>query len=153
MQWHKDKFTITTDKSRFDLDVIHNFLTNCYWAKGIPRETVARSIEHSMGFAILDDNALVGFARVMTDRTTFAYIGDVFVLNEARGQGLGKWLMETILSHPELQGLRNWTLFTADAHGLYRQFGFEVYDQPHKFMMFSDFEGYSTQEERRMDNG
>ena len=142
MEWKRDNFTITTDKIRFDVAVIHGFLTTSYWAKGIPLETVERSIEHSMGFAVLDGEAQVGFARVMTDRTTFAYIGDVFILPAARGHGLGKWLMETMLAHPELQGLRTWTLFTADAHGLYEQYGFQVYPTPHKFMTFSTFDGY-----------
>lgn len=147
MEWTQATFTITTDKTRFDVGIIHQFLTDCYWAKGIPLATVERSIAGSMGFAVLDGEQQVGFARVITDQATFAYIADVFILPEARGNGLGKWLMETILSHPDLQGLRNWTLFTADAHGLYRQFGFEVYDQPHKFMTFSDFAGYAEKDE------
>ena len=143
MEWQDNNFTITTNKVRFDVPLIQQFLAGSYWAKGIPLETVERSIEGSMGFAVLDrDDYQVGFARVITDKATFAYIADVFILPEARGNGLGKWLIKTILSHPELQGLRNWTLFTADAHGLYRQSGFEVYDQPHKFMTFSDFAGY-----------
>ena len=142
MEWHKGDFTITTNKTRFDVAAIHHFLTNCYWAKGIPLKTVERSIEHSMGFAILQGETLVGFARVITDRATYAYLGDVFVLDAWRGQGLSKWLMEVIIGHPELQGLRSFFLQTGDAHGLYRQFGWEVFGSPEKVMKRSDFSGY-----------
>jgi GNAT superfamily N-acetyltransferase len=125
---------ITTDRSRLDLDVIHGFLTTSYWAKGVPRETVARSMEHSLCFGAFEDGRQVGFARVISDRATFAYICDVFALESARGHGVGKRLMAAIMSHPELQGLRRWTLFTRDAHGLYRQFGFGAPAHPDRLM-------------------
>ena len=128
------EIVITTDRSRLDLDVIHGFLTASYWAKGVPRETVARSIEHSLCFGAFEDGRQVGFARVISDRATFAYICDVFALESARGHGVGKSLMTAIMSHPELQGLRRWTLFTRDAHGLYRQFGFGAPANPERLM-------------------
>lgn len=128
------EIVVTTDRSRLDLEVIHGFLTSCYWAKGIPREAVARSMEHSLCFGAFDDGRQVGFARVISDCTTFAYICDVFALESHRGRGVGKSLMTAILSHPELQGLRRWTLFTRDAHGLYRQFGFGAPAHPERLM-------------------
>jgi GNAT superfamily N-acetyltransferase len=104
--------------------VVHGFLTECYWARGITRDVVERSIRHSLCFGIYHEGAQVGFARVITDHATFAYLADVFVLPAHRGHGLGKWLMECIVSHRELQGLRRFMLGTRDAHGLYAQFGF-----------------------------
>jgi GNAT superfamily N-acetyltransferase len=131
----RGEFLISTDPARVDLDVVHGFLTNCYWAGGIPRETVARSIEHALCFGIYDgDGAQVGFARVISDFATVAYIGDVFVLDTHRGRGLGKWLMECITQHPALQGLRRWILTTRDAHGLYSQFGFTPVKYPERYM-------------------
>ena len=124
LEYKKDAFLISTDPARLDLDVIHGFLSHCYWAEGIPRETVARSIENSLCFGIYDQGKQMGFARVITDYATYAYLGDVFVLAEYRGRGLGKWLMECIMRHPRLQGLRRWSLVTRDAHGLYARFGF-----------------------------
>lgn len=129
------EFLITTDPARLDLNVIHNFLTNCYWAKGIPRDTVARSLRHSLCFGVYDGSgAQVGFARVISDFATFAYIADVFVLESYRGRGLSKLLMECITQHPQLQGLRRWTLSTLDAHGLYSQFGFTTPKWPERYM-------------------
>jgi GNAT superfamily N-acetyltransferase len=131
-------YEITTDASRFDLEVIHQFLSEeSYWARGIPRETVARSIRNSLGFAIIEQSsrAQVGFARVTTDRATFAYLADVFVLPAHRGRGLSKWLMSVIVAHPDLQGLRRWMLATLDAHALYTGFGFEPLNQPERFML------------------
>ena len=128
------EIVVTTDRSRLDLDVIHGFLTNCYWAKGIPRETVARSMEHSLCFGAFDDGRQVGFARVISDRATFAYVCDVFALESHRGCGVGKSLMAAIMSHPELRELRRWTLFTRDAQGLYRQFGFGAPAHPERLM-------------------
>ena len=132
----REEFLISTDPARLDLDAIHDFLTNkSYWVKGIPRETVARSIEHALCFGIYDgDGAQVGFARVISDFATVAYIGDVFVLDTHRGRGLGKWLMECITQHPALQGLRRWILTTRDAHGLYSQFGFTPVKYPERYM-------------------
>lgn len=125
VEHRRGEYLISTDPARLDLDVIHGFLTNCYWSKGIPRDVVARSIEHSLCFGIYDSScAQVGFARVVTDLATVAYLGDVFVLEAHRGRGLSKWMMECITQHPALQGLRRWILLTRDAHGLYAKFGF-----------------------------
>jgi GNAT superfamily N-acetyltransferase len=131
----RGEFSISTDRARLDLDVIHGFLTNCYWAKGIPLDVVARSIEHSLCFGIYDGSgAQVGFARVISDFSTIAYIGDVFVLDTHRGRGLGKWLMQCITQHPALQNLRRWLLTTRDAHSLYAQVGFRPVKSPERFM-------------------
>jgi GNAT superfamily N-acetyltransferase len=131
----RSEFVISTDRARLNLDVIHTFLTNCYWAKGIPRELVANSIDHSLCFGIYDGTgAQVGFARVVSDFATVAYLGDVFVLESHRGRGLSKWMMECITQHPALQGLRRWILLTRDAHGLYSQFGFTPVKSPERYM-------------------
>ncbi|SRR5216684_3576076 len=132
--WANRDFEISTDPARIDVAVVHGFLTNCYWAKGISLELVRRSIEHSVCFSIFHGQAQIGFARVITDRATFAYLADVFVLESHRGKGLSKWLMECIQSHPDLQSLRRWMLATGDAHGLYRQFGFHELANPERFM-------------------
>jgi GNAT superfamily N-acetyltransferase len=131
----RGEFLISTDPARLDRSVIHQFLTECYWAKGIPAEVVSRSIDHSLCFGVYDgQGAQVGFARVVTDFATVAYLGDVFVLASHRGRGLSKWLMEAIGQHPGLQGLRRWMLVTGDAHGLYSQFGFTPVAAPEKWM-------------------
>lgn len=137
-EWHQGEYTISTDRSRIDLQVVHAFLTTSYWAKGIPMETVKRSIEHSLNFGLYKGDQQIGFARIISDLTTFAYLGDVFILDSFRGQGLSKWLMEVIVNHPDLQGLRRWSLATRDAHGLYRQFGFTELSHP-EFMMQRHF--------------
>jgi ribosomal protein S18 acetylase RimI-like enzyme len=118
------EITVTTDPSRLDLDVIHGYLTRSYWARGISRALVARSMAHSLCFGAFAGDRQVGFARVVSDRATFAYVCDVFVLESHQGRGVGKQLMAAIMGHPELQGLRRLALFTRDAHGLYRQYGF-----------------------------
>jgi GNAT superfamily N-acetyltransferase len=131
----RGEFLISTDRERVSLDVVHGFLTNCYWAKGISRDVVERSIEHALCFGIYEDSgAQVGFARVVTDFATVAYLGDVFVLESHRGRGLSKWLMECIVRHPALQNLRRWILLTRDAHGLYSQFGFTPLKAPERYM-------------------
>jgi len=117
-----------------DRAVIAEFLASSYWAKGIPLTTVEKSLAHSLCFALLDGHRQVGFARVISDYATIAYLNDVFVLSEYRGRGLSKWLMECITSHPELQGLRRWMLATRDAHGLYEKFGFTPLKKPEVFM-------------------
>jgi GNAT superfamily N-acetyltransferase len=135
VEHRRGEFLIGTDRSRLDLDVIHGFLTNCYWAKGIPREVVARSIEHSLCFGVYDGSgAQVGFARVISDFATYAYVADVFVLPSHRGRGLGKALMEFIVQHPALQGMRRWNLTTRDAHALYAQVGFKPLSVPERYM-------------------
>jgi len=127
-------YEISTDPARLDIEVVHNFLRASYWAKNIPRELVERSIRHSLCFGIFRDGKQIGFARVISDFSTFAYLADVFVLPEHRGQGVSKQLMETILEHRDLQGLRRFMLATLDAHGLYAQFGFEALDHPERYM-------------------
>jgi len=135
IEHRRGDFVITTDPARLDLDTIHGFLTNSYWAKGIPRDTVARSIEHSLCFGIYDGSgAQVGFARVVSDFATVAYLGDVFVLESHRGRGLSKWMMQCIMQHPALQGLRRWILLTRDAHQLYSQYGFTALKTPERYM-------------------
>lgn len=129
MEARRDGYLISDDAERIDLDVTWGYLRTSYWARNIPRETVARSIEGSLVAGLYEaGGAQVGFARAVTDRATFAWIGDVFVLEEHRGSGLGTWLVETLLAHPDLEGLRSIVLATADAHGLYRRFGFERID-------------------------
>ena len=119
------RFLISTDRSKLDVDVIHGFLTRSYWAAGILRETVERSIENSLCFGVYDSSSQIGFARVISDFATYAYVADVFILEPYRERGLGKELMASIMAHPELQGLRRWSLGTRDAQGLYAQFGFK----------------------------
>src|SRR5947199_8627279 len=121
---HRDGFTVSTAPARLDLDAVHAFLTTAYWCEGIPRETLARALSHSLCFGLYAGPRQIGLARVISDFTTFAYLCDVYVLPELRGKGLGRWLMECVLAHPDLQGLRRFTLVTRDAHELYRPFGF-----------------------------
>lgn len=133
-EWHQDGFTISTDPARLDLDAIHEFLRECYWAKDIPRDLCERSIRNAIAFGVYEDRVQVGFARVVSDGATVAYIGDVFILEPWRGRGLSKWLMACISAHPELQGLRRWFLLTRDAHTLYQQFGFAPLRSPDRWM-------------------
>jgi GNAT superfamily N-acetyltransferase len=133
-EWRQGEYLISTDKRRLDLSVIHGFLTTSYWAAGIPLEIVERSILHSLAFGLYKKDKQVGFARVITDYATFAYIGDVFILEDYRGQGLSKWLMQVIADHTELKGLRRWILLTRDAHGLYRKTGFREPKDPGRYM-------------------
>lgn len=132
---HKDGFTITTDKTRLDIHFVHSFLSNqSYWAKGIPLAIVERSVNNSLCFGVYDGQTQVGFARIISDFATIAYLGDVFIISSHRGLGLSKWLMEAILSHPDLQGLRRWILVTADVHGLYEKYGFKKLANPDRYM-------------------
>lgn len=142
MEATRGGYMISTDPARLDRRVIHEFLASSYWATGIPREVVDRSIENSLAFGVYRDGEQAGFARVITDRATFAYLADVFILDAHRGRGLGKWLMEVIRSHPDLQNLRRFTLVTRDAHGLYRQFGFAPLEDPDRFMEALDADVY-----------
>ena len=146
------EFSISTDKRRLDHALIHRFLTNCYWAKGIPRETVERSIENSLCFGIYQKNQQVGFARVISDFATYAYIGDVFIIESCRGRCLGNLLMKSIMEHPDLQGLRRWSLVTKDAHGLYAQFGFQPVKSPERHMEIFDRQVYQRNT-RSLDSG
>ena len=145
MQWQREKYLITTDADKVDIDVIHQYLSEqSYWAKGIPRETVARSVQHSICFSVLHEDALIGFARVVSDHATVAYVGDVFVLPAHRGRGLSTWLMECVIAHPDLRGLRRWMLATADAHGLYARFGFAAMKAPERWMEKHDLDVYKN---------
>jgi GNAT superfamily N-acetyltransferase len=130
----RGEFAISTNRDALDLDVIHNFLADSYWAAGIPRDVVTRSIQNSLRFGIYQQQQQVGFARVISDFATYAYIADVFVVDGFRGRGLGKWLMECIMAYPQLQHLRRWGLATRDAHGLYQQFGFSALTSPERHM-------------------
>lgn len=136
--WKQRGCEISTDPARIDLALVHQFLTDSYWARGVPLEVVRRSIQHSLCFGIYEGSRQVGFARAITDRATFAYLADVFVLEAHRGRGLSKWLMRCIKSHPDLQGLRRWSLITRDAHGLYQQFGFTALAAPDCWMEIHD---------------
>jgi len=131
-------YEISTDPSRLQLDAIHAYLTRSYWSPGIPKEVVARAIANSVCFGLYDlqgpTDTQVGFARVVTDKASFAYLADVYVLEEHRRQGLSKRLVEAVLGHPELQGMRRFLLATKDAHGLYAQFGFKAPARPENFM-------------------
>ena len=127
-------YEISTDPARLDVDAIHAFLTQSYWSPGIPRATVARAIANSLCFGVFWQGQQVGFARMVTDRTTFAYLCDVYVLETHRGHGLAKQLMDRVMKHPDLQGLRRMMLATRDAHGLYAQFGFTALGAPDRIM-------------------
>lgn len=127
-------YSISDDKTQLDIHLIHGFLRTSYWAQDIPLERVVRSIAHSLCFGVYLDAAQVGFARVVSDRANFAYLCDVFMLEEHRGQGLSKRLLEFILQYPELAGIRRWMLLTADAHELYKKFGFTVAACPEDIM-------------------
>ena len=120
----RDPFSISTDSARLDLKAMHSYLSRAYWCEGIPMDTVAKAVEGSLCFGLYDGSRQIGLARVITDKATFAYLCDVYVLEEYRGQGLGKWLMEAVRDHPDLKNLRRFVLLTRDAHGLYEQFGF-----------------------------
>ncbi len=135
MDWTNGKFIISTDKTRLDINYIHEYLANqSYWAENIPLPIVKKSIEGSLCFGIYAGENQIGFARVITDLACFAYLADVFVDENYRGLGLSKWLMQIILTHPDLQGLRRFLLATRDAHGLYEQFGFSLLSFPEKWM-------------------
>ena len=140
----KDGFTISTDKNKIDIDYVHAFLTQSYWSPGIPMETVKRAMENSLCFGIYDNHKQIGYARMITDQATFAYLADVFIDEEFRGKGLGKWLVEAILAHPGLQGLRRMLLATRDAHSLYAQFGFTPFTNPERWMQIHIPDAYKN---------
>ncbi|MCE0496656.1 MAG: GNAT family N-acetyltransferase [Methylacidiphilales bacterium] len=129
-----DGYTISTDSSLLNIDVIHGFLAESYWARNMPRTLVERMVRHSLNFGVYYLGKQAGFARVISDYTTFAYVADVFILSEHRGKGLSKALVGTILAHPNLQGLRRWMLVTLDAHGVYESFGFKLVEYPERHM-------------------
>ncbi len=144
-------FSISTDKSLLNFDTIYRYLDReSYWAKGIPTENLKLAIENALCFGVYQYKTQIGFARVITDKATFAYIADVFILPEFRGKGLSKWLIQTILSHADLQGLRRWSLATADAHGLYSQFGFTEITRPERWMeMFTPYQVLNKEKNER----
>ena len=134
----RDRFIISTDPVKLDHRVIYDYLHNhAYWALGRPREMIEKSLQHSLVFGVYDGATQVGMARIISDYAVFAYLCDVFILPTHQGHGLGKWLIECVRAHPDLQGLRRWTLATRDAHGLYRQFGFSELSAPEKWMEIS----------------
>jgi GNAT superfamily N-acetyltransferase len=135
-QYEKDGFTISTDRRKLDFALIHDYLANrSYWSPGIPRRVVEQAAENSLCYGVYAEAQQVGYARVVTDYATFAYLCDVFILEDYRGRGLSKWLMACVLSHPDLQGIRRWSLVTRDAHGLYAQYGFVPVPNPEGWMV------------------
>jgi ribosomal protein S18 acetylase RimI-like enzyme len=126
----RDSFRITTDPAAMDMDAVHAYLARSYWAEGIPKDLLVRAMAGSLCFGLLDGSRQIGFARVVTDRATYAYICDVYVLEAYRGRGLGSWMMRELMAHPDLQGLRRFGLVTRDAHGLYEKFGFTALNNP-----------------------
>lgn len=148
-EFQEGEYLFSTDINRFQLSVIHQYLSEeSYWAKNIPREKVEKSMENALCFGVFTEGNQVGFARVISDFATIAYIGDVFILPQHRGKGLSKRLMRMIMEHPELQGLRRWILATADAHSLYEQFGFTALAKPERSMEKSNFKEYPPRFER-----
>lgn len=142
MEWQRGEYLVSTDPARLDIESVHRFLSDeAYWSPGVPLEIVRRALAGSVVFGLYHGTDQVGLARVVSDRATFAWLCDVYVLEEHRGRGLGKWLMECVKAHPDLQGLRRWLLATRDAHGLYKQFGFEPVD-PERFMEIRDPDVY-----------
>lgn len=140
-----NQYTISTDKNKLDINSIHKFLsTKAYWSIGIPRDTVKRAIDNSLCFGLYDGKKQIGFARVISDFATIAYLGDVYILEKYRGQGLSKWLMESIMAHADLQGLRRWILLTGDAHTLYKQFGWTEIADATKWMELHNPNVYSA---------
>lgn len=134
-EWRRGEYSISTDNKRLDIPLIHDFIsTQSYWGQGRKMETVERALENSLNFGLYKDTQQIGFARVVTDYCTFAWVADVFVVNEYRGRGLSKWLMKVVLDHPGLEAMRRWVLATRDAHDLYRQFGFMQMEQPERWM-------------------
>jgi GNAT superfamily N-acetyltransferase len=144
---------VSTDRSRLDVDLVHRVLSATYWAAGIPRDVVERSIAGSVAFGLFEDERQVGFARVVTDLATYAYLADVFVIEECRGRGLGDWLVESILQHPQLQGLRRFSLITRDAAPLYARHGFSAPVSPSGYMEIVNREVYVKQCVRKWVNG
>ena len=143
IHWTRQSYEITCDPRRADLDVVSTFLASSYWAAGISRELIAKSLRDSICFSMFDSNRQIGFARVISDRTTFAYLADVFIIAEYRGGGLATWLIECVVAHPDLQNLRRWMLATRDAHGLYEKVGFTALRRPEVFMERHDPDVYA----------
>jgi GNAT superfamily N-acetyltransferase len=145
MNWDRPPYRISDDPELVDVEVVHEFLVRSYWARGIPKETVVRGIAHSIPLSVFLGDRQVGFARVVSDHATFAYLADVFVVEDQRGRGLGEWLVATALAHPELQGLRRWLLVTRDAQGLYHKLGFAALADPSMVLTRHDPDVYARQ--------
>ncbi len=144
-------YKISTNRDDFDFEVIYDFISNSYWAKGISREVLIKAIDNSFCFAVLKDSGeQIGFARLVTDKATFAYLADVFILESYRGLGLSKWLIQTIVSQPELQGLRRVLLATKDAQGLYSKYGFNSIENPEYFMEIVRADIYKEKDKKEM---
>lgn len=148
-EWRRGEYTVSTDRARLQPAVIHGYLARSYWSAEIPLETLERALDHSLNFGLYARDTQVGFTRVVTDQATFAWICDVFVLEEERGRGLSKWLIECVRATPELAGLRRWLLATRDAHGLYARFGFTPLAAPERWMEIADPQIYRRQREER----
>jgi GNAT superfamily N-acetyltransferase len=134
MEWQRDGYRVTTDRARVDLAVVHGYLTRSYWCEGIKLDTVRQSVENSIPFSLLEGERQIGYARVITDSATIAYLGDVFVLPEYQGRGLGLWMIECVMAHPDLHAMRRWILLTRDAHSLYERVGFTPIAKPDRWM-------------------
>jgi GNAT superfamily N-acetyltransferase len=144
LESHRDHFTISTDPARLDIDAIVDMLTRAYWAVGRPRERTERALRNSLVFGVYEGSRQIGIARVVSDYSIFAYLCDVFIHEDYRAHGLGKWLIQTILEHPDLREMRRWVLVTSDAHSLYKQYGFTSIEDPEHWMqMFKRFSGES----------
>jgi N-acetylglutamate synthase-like GNAT family acetyltransferase len=144
IETYRDQFTISTDPERLDIDTICDFLTRAYWANTRPRERTQRALQNSLVFGVYDGDKQIGLARVVSDYSIFAYLCDVFIHEDYRAHGLGKWLIQTVMEHPDLKDLRRWVLVTNDAHGLYRQFGFTSIEDPEHWMQ--SFRRFSEEE-------
>jgi GNAT superfamily N-acetyltransferase len=145
---HRGDYTISTDNSKLDLPFIHGFLSReAYWSKNIPYEVVQTAANNSLNFGVYHKNRQIGYARVITDYATIAYLGDVFIIQEFRGQGISKWMLENVMNHPGLQGLRRWILLTSDAHELYKKYGWTEIARPEKWMEKHDPAAYTLKEE------
>jgi N-acetylglutamate synthase-like GNAT family acetyltransferase len=144
LEVHQDQFSISTDPARLDMDAIVAMLEHAYWATGRPREKTERAFRNSLVFGVYDGDRQIGMARVVTDFAIFAYLCDVFIQEDYRARGLGKWLVQTIMNHPDLTDLRRWLLVTSDAHGLYRQYGFTTIEDPEHWMQL--FKRYPQEE-------
>jgi GNAT superfamily N-acetyltransferase len=145
LKWEREDYLISTDPALLDLDVIHGFLVRSTWSAGIPRELVRRALANSLAFGLYKGGRQIGMARVTTDFATFAYLADVFILEEFRGRGLSRWLMDAVHAHPDLQGLRRWLLATSTAAGLYRKVGWSPVARPEIFMEISVPDIYTRQ--------
>lgn len=131
---HRGEYTVSSDPARMDIDAIHGYLSRAYWCEGMPRATLERAMRYSLCFGLFEAERQIGFVRVVTDYTTFAYVCNVFVLESHQRKGLGAWLMQSVMQHPDLQGLRRWHLTTRDAHPLYRKVGFTLLSKPERHM-------------------